>query len=409
MRYELSIEPRDILFFRDARPMSGSAEGAGGNWPLPSVFYSAMRSALLAKWPNGLEKFESLDHRLKDGEQGVNATFGDLKTIGPFPAKDSELYVPTPLDIAPGGIMSPTNAIGTSNLPCPLKYAVAGSAAPSKKKLGDWISIAQLEKYLAGTTPETSANEEFFHPENRPGVGIDPETGSNLEGKFYQAQYLRLRPEAVMTAFAECKGIKRGQNEGADILNELFGERSQLPVIFGGQRGLAYLEARRDKRMIAKPTNARKRVKWILLSPALFKDGWKPGWLDTEGQVQLKQDMPKRADFKTRRQWREAIKATSTIKARLVAARVGKPITMSGWKLDKTRDNAGGGAKPTRLLVPAGSVYYFECESETDAQALVKSLHGQVKSDFLGEKGFGFGICGVWTLGLTRETKDMTR
>jgi CRISPR type III-B/RAMP module-associated protein Cmr3 len=397
MRYELSIAPRDILFFRDARPISGSAEGAGGNWPLPTVFYSAMRSALLAKWPDGLEKFESLDHHLKAGEQGINATFGDLKTIGPFPVLKEHLYVPTPLDVVPDGLMSPTEAVGTSNLPAPLRYAVASTVAPSKKNIGQWIRLDELKKYLEGTPPETRNDDQFFLTETRPGVGIDPETGSNLDGVFYQSQYLRLTPKASMTAFAQCKGIKRGQNQGEDILAELFDNRSQIPFIFGGQRGLAYLDERRNRELLPTPDVVGTRVKWVLLAPALFIDGWKPGWLK-DGCVQLKQDMPQRSEFRTRKDWREAIKQTPFIQARLVAARVGKPITVSGWKLDKTKDNAGGGAKPTRLLVPAGSVYYFECESEADAQALVKSLHGQVKSDLLGEKGLGFGVCGAWTL-----------
>lgn len=405
MLYELNIDPRDLLFFRDARPIGGSAEGAGGSWPLPAVFYAAMRSALLNRWPAGLPDFESTDHHFseEEDEKGINATFGDLKTIGPFPVLKEHLLVPTPLDVEPGGLMAPVQIDGASNLPEPLTYAVASMAPPTKETVGSWTNLDQLERYLAGEKPTTTKNDEVFLVEDRPGVGIDPETGSHLEGIFYQSQYLRLQPEASMTAFAECRGIKRGQKHGEDILAELFSDCSRLPFVFGGQRGLAYLEARRDRRRLPDPVIAGTRVKWVLLSPALFRDGWRPGWVDAEGRVQLKQAMPERTDFRTRREWRKAIEATPAIRAKLVAARIGKPVVYSGWKLDRNRDNAGGDAKPTRLLVPAGSVYYFDCGSEADAHALAKTLHGQVKSDLLGEKGFGSGVCGVWKPGLTHD------
>ena len=59
------------------------------------------------------------------------------------------------------------------------------------------------------------------------------------------------------------------------------------------------------------------------------------------------------------------------------------------------------------MAVPAGSVYYFECESEEDSRKLVKALnwHGDEpkgtritnrRSSILGEKGYGVGVCSSW-------------
>jgi len=31
------LEPTDVLFFRDGRPMAGSLAGHGAAWPLPNV------------------------------------------------------------------------------------------------------------------------------------------------------------------------------------------------------------------------------------------------------------------------------------------------------------------------------------------------------------------------------------
>ncbi len=428
MRYQIEIQPRDVLFFRDARPMGGSSEGAGGNWPLPSVFFSAMRSALLEKWPQGNAEFESVDHRYTDNEKnkGITALFGGLKTLGPFPQKDGVPHFPLPLDVEAGGIMQPIpldneTESGTSppvkpgiatNLPKPLKYAVANTRPPSKEELGDWIDLSALNRYLNGEAKiEAVRNEEVFAVESRPGVGIDPDTHANQKSIFYQAEYLRLHDDAEMLAFAECPGIKRGGDNVGDLLDVFFADSAKRSIVFGGQRGLAYMEARRDPRKIAKPETKGKLVKWVLLTPALFvngarKDtplhecdikGWLPGWVDAEtGRVRLKGERPARKDYRARKEWREAINNQPDIGASLVAARIGKPYVASGWRLNQDDGSGGGVPKPTRLLVPAGSVYYFECDSEKDAQALVDSLHAQVKSDLLGEQGYGFGVCASW-------------
>ncbi|MBP5509338.1 MAG: hypothetical protein J6Z49_00295 [Kiritimatiellae bacterium] len=47
MGYRLKLIPRDVLFFKDARPMEASDAGHGGNWPRPDQFYNAIHHALL--------------------------------------------------------------------------------------------------------------------------------------------------------------------------------------------------------------------------------------------------------------------------------------------------------------------------------------------------------------------------
>ncbi|WP_281289096.1 type III-B CRISPR module-associated Cmr3 family protein, partial [Methylacidimicrobium tartarophylax] len=72
---------------------------------------------------------------------------------------------------------------------------------------------------------------------------------------------------------------------------------------------------------------------------------------------------------------------------------------IGGWDLLYRKDSEtarSGGAKATLLSVPAGSVYYFEADTEEDARKLATALHGRCRSDFLGEKGLGLGCCGPW-------------
>ena len=413
MCYQITIDPRDRLFFRDAKPISGSDVGGGANWPLPSLFHSAFISALYEKWP--LHQSWEQPHTGNDSDKNSDKSrmrFGGLKTYGVFPQKDGIVYVPTPADIAPdGSIMELIKLTGASNLPLPLKFAVSSTGAPSKKEVQPWISMENLEKYLKGETGlSTFPGFELYGSETAPGIEINPATMTNVEGIFFQAVYMRLQKDVSMLAFAECESKKYNEIKGVDILQKLFEEGKSLPFVFGGQRGMAFMECRREKTALCKitdslPNVSGNRIKWTLLSPALFNKGWLPDWIDSgTGKVMLKSRPDKNG--KSRKEWRKEIENAPQINANIVAARLPKPLVHSGWKLDKDTDCAGGGPKATRLAVPAGSVYYFECDNADEAKKLSAELHGTVKSSLLGEQGFGLGVCSSYTIKTTNgDTK----
>jgi len=411
--YQLNIQPADKLFFRDARPMSGSSIGNGSEWPLPSVLHSALQSAIYEYWVNlGKPDWES-DHKnmtnkekeRKDKNKYLKSTkkFGGLKTIGPFPQKNGEIFFPTPADIEPNNnLMKPSNTIGSSNLSKPLKYTVVNTGVPTKDVVGQWISASELTKYLDGVKElQTSSSNELYISEAVPGVAIDPDTRTNTDGKFFQSEYLRLldSENVSIAAFGECIA-KKFNGEEQDIVEKLFNDTKQLSMIFGGQRGTAYVSCMRTKNnLFDNDANfSGKLLKLTLLSPAVFSKGWLPDWVnEDDGRVELK-CRPDRNEYQSRNKWREAIKNSKTIGASLVAARIPKPISFSGWKLDMDKDNAGGVPKATRVAVPAGAVYYFECDDEEQATILYKELHGNIKSTFYGNHGFGLGVCSNWNL-----------
>jgi hypothetical protein len=77
---------------------------------------------------------------------------------------------------------------------------------------------------------------------------------------------------------------------------------------------------------------------------------------------------------------------------------------------DQGQGQTSPGPSSTLLAVPAGAVYYFEAETESDAARLANILNWHGRSDapdfgrtiknrrstLLGEKGFGLGVCGTW-------------
>src|SRR3989442_320103 len=92
------LQPSDVLFFRDGRPMEGSLAGHGAAWPLPNVVNSAFHMALHRGFPitkadlNGNQtRYGDHVHCIVRDKQPIMAErhrrFGSLQTAGPFPVR----------------------------------------------------------------------------------------------------------------------------------------------------------------------------------------------------------------------------------------------------------------------------------------------------------------------------------
>jgi CRISPR type III-B/RAMP module-associated protein Cmr3 len=422
--YDFHIEPRDLLFLRDGRPMEASDAGLGANFPRGDQIWNAFINAFHNRWPE-FQTWEGRKHHFKDGvdkNSDSSFRFGGLKTFGPFPYDNEtgEHYFPTPLDLSAeesseDGVLNLTpmslidSQSGETDLPKPLTMAfsssILGKTAPPR-----WISSADFAKYLSGEK-FVASQVDLYDAERNIGIAIDADSGTTVEGKLYQAEYLRFRPGIRLATIAECV-IKGEDKKDVDLFAKIADEE-RIPLIFGGQQGVATAGVSNSPLKIPKASlkiseEGKILVKWTLLSPAVFpaipadsekgvsehSGGWLPTWVDAAtGNVMLPSEKVERKPGERRSEWRERIAATGKISAKLAAARVGKPITFSGWDLQT-------GPKPTMMAVPAGSVYVFECESRKDATAICAALDsssGTLKrrSTMFGEKGFGIGVCSI--------------
>ena len=362
-RYEL--KPRDVLFFRDGRPMDADKAlkkdvrniGHGAVWPRPDHLFNGVMHALLKETPN--------------------ATFGDfpsLKVVGPYPVKDGTLYLPRPLDWD----MAIERCTDT-DLPEPLEYGFI-DRKEGKKKYPDWIKDDDYQRYLRGIGSAFPVGCSLFSAEPRIGTTLDSATGASkrVKGQHasgqYQGEYLRLREDVSMWCSVET-GRKGMGSETADA--------PELPrsFVMGGQGGIV---TRRETDVDLAGAFPRPKVtmdgeafvRWTLISPALFRQtGWLPGW--------CKDSRHSPADPKPL----GTVMFPGCEGCRLVGACTGKPIAFSGWDM-------ATGVKPTVLAVPQGSVYLFRCDGKSSAEALVAKLHLQRQSDF-GPQGFGIGVCSI--------------
>lgn len=430
----LLLDPTDVLFFRDGRPMSGSLSGHGAAWPLPTVTNAALHAALhraeLERQPG--VKLHRHDHHYRDRpEQSADTrVFGGLTTAGPFPVwvenplsekVDAVWYFPRPLDA--GGKDSAAVSFAPveggreaalSSLPAPLKYPVANQREASKEIPAPWWSGRAWKAYVEPTSPTNPADfkidRDFSVQEHTIGIGIDSATGAQDGERFYSAHYLRLHRSWRLGVLGEAQDkIDDNPAKRRDLLQALFpNSGARTPVIVGGQQRLCTV-TRLGRDSLPLPTGKttgfathgdgegkRWLVKWVLLSPAIFPEiadqdkngrptnshsgGWLPNWIAQARHVHegatveagsvLLLNGPGRD-----KALRKRLTAGKRIEANLVAAIVGKAIPVTGYALANNIDRAHGGAKSLHLAVPAGSVYYFEARTEAAATDLAAALN----------------------------------
>lgn len=465
------LEPTDVLFFRDGRPMTGASSGHGAAWPLPTVINHAFHAALHRA---GEAFSEAHVHRPsrngvaapESARESAGRRFGSLVTAGPFPVQiqtdGGVWHFPRPADagqsfepqLLPYSPMDESSMVGSS-LPAPCLYPVVSTLPPSKEALPSWWNESDWNTYLgsnshnpSGAKPEGVRDSHFTDTEHTYGIGLDPETGTVVEGLFYSANYLRLRPGWRLGVFAEAiDKTHRHPQSGQDLVRTLLnGDGTQ--ILTGGQQRVctARLDPNVSGRLplplgrtqdfyhdaVTADLPGRWLVKWVLLTPAIWPaiasgvsrdnkpirahpGGWLPNWVflnwDESRQIALPHDDNGRVLLTTgpgaRKALRKKLDRGSNINAWLVAALVPKAQVVTGWALPNDRDRAVGGAKRTLLAAPAGSVFYFAAESREDAEALAAVLnwHGNDpeprtirnrRSTLYGEKGFGLGVCASW-------------
>lgn len=330
----LLLQPNDVLFFKDGRPMSGGLAGHGAAWPLPTVTDLALHAALHRaglRDPHGHGQVSRQGGRILNGVR----MFGSLRSAGPFPVhvdgagSAPRWYFPRPADLGVGEtngrpdadfsvILRPAEAIGRwagSSLPKPLHFAVASVRPPAKEKEArPWLAGDSYAAYLANgdearvPAPAVLPDSAVFLPEHTVGIRMDAATGTQDGVGIYSAHYLRLRSEWRLGVLAD--GDDKGASAGSrrELIRDLFtssGGRSGILV--GGQQRLCRASLS-DASDLSLPVGKldqfatadlgeglRWLVKWVLLSPAIWPEipakskdgrdmsphpgGWLPNWV----------------------------------------------------------------------------------------------------------------------------------
>jgi CRISPR-associated protein Cmr3 len=414
MNVILQLTPHDPLIARDGRPF-GARQGnrmRSLTWPLPSVVAGSLRSALVKSNPNW------------DFTKKAPIEIMRCDVAGVFPAVGQELYLPAPLDavaepnpngqslktvhrLAPGS----TRDSESCDLPNCLRPVLLPDGVEDFKpaKLPTWWPVKQLKKWLLGKA--VIPDHTFLMDpiaETRDHVCIDPQTGAAMESLIFTSTGLnlthlpkfdipaseprnkRLMPISLSTRVTIAQGDCATAVEQINLLSSLGGERRLIhwqKVVSEPPDWKCPQEIR--EALKSKPLKPSGGIRMVLASPAIFKHGWLPGWLDN-GTLQGK---PPCGDG---------------VELKLVAACVPRWKAVSGWAMQKHEPRAGEspapvvpvngpGPKAIRRMVPAGAVYFFELVSG-NAEPLATNGWLKPVSDLPADRrdGFGLAVWGVW-------------
>ncbi len=366
MTTSLFIEPLDVLLFRDGRPFSAGMDHLARSVfpPFPSTVAGFLRSRLFREagfdWRAARERF---------GDLGGPDDFGAFRVEGLFLRRDDTDYVPVPNDVvrpkgsADGGPLLLSRPLGldgappiTSNFPDGrLRFLWARTAGVVEPAQG-FVALDDLfSRCLLGEPPARVLREEdLVGRERRTGIGMDRGRRSAEEGRLFIVEFLRLRDGVGF--HVRFSGVRWAGTSGADTLG---GERR--PVRWTAIDRFALPPAG----PVAEKVGASGRFKLVLLTPALFDDGWRPG-----------------------RRFEEALQEAG-VEADLVSAAVGRPVHAGGFDLHRQRP------RPMRRAAPAGSVYFYEVR-KGDPSRLAGSWGMRGISDDGWEAGMGLSVLGGW-------------
>jgi CRISPR-associated protein Cmr3 len=372
------LEPQDVLFLRDGTPFGvvGAQHPAPSIFPPnPSTFYGALRAAIIQR--NGLtfQAFSAgaiADAALR-AVVGDPANFGSLAVTGialvrrPREEAKVEWLLPAPADLVEDReagqrrLLRPVSGTDEAgaNFPHPrLEWPAPGGdweATAPVRTAGGYLEGRNLEQYLCGETPAEMVNQEnVVRREWRIGIGRE-RSKTTTEGRLFQMEYIRLREEL-------------------GFLVEVQGEDGKLPgqgwLRLGGD-GRAVTYRRVEKEMhypmeaVAESVATRRQFRVVLLTPAVFKKGWLPDFVEAptlEGSL-------------------------AGLKVRLLSAALPHRRAISGWDIQKRYH------KPLRYAVPAGAVYFCEIlDANPDIQAWLSEPIKRLMPD--NPEGFGLGIIG---------------
>lgn len=380
------IEPHDPLIVRDGRPF-GPTPGARArslDFPYPSTIAGGLRTR--AGQENGRFNTENIPKVLQMGIYGpLLAELDDddkPSYLAPAPAdalllRENEETAVIRHRLRP---LKAENAL--SDLPKDLEWMV-GLARPDLKKpykdAPHYWHWKEFAKWL--TNPPDPAEEVDAAVLGHDGPGkewrvhaaINPDTFTGIEGALFATSGLEFwqRPYGDEPRLSDVKRLCL--TAAVENLNGLSIDEGFAPL--GGERRI--MRWKQSKHHLPEiPEGMAESIvqtghcRLILLTPAHFNAGWRPEWL---------------------------LDSRFGVDVMLKAAVVGKPQTVSGW--DFAKRNGKGEPKPTRRLVPSGSVYFLELTgNEAARRAWVEEMWLSVVSDGEDDRRAGFGLTavGVW-------------
>ncbi len=371
----ITLEPLDILFFRDNRPFSAGEDFyAESTLPSPLTVFGAIGNYILQKTGTDLKKFfTSKGNDPVLGEYDNNLSKTNLRIKGPFFLINERVYFHPPANLFYiNGLLkflTPRENIDYEwDIELPLK--------PIEIPGGDFepvecfISEDYVNRYLTKNLifiPEVGKDKLYFE-ERRFGHKLSRKTMAVERGFLYSVGYLRFIDKLESKKYEKSKIVVF-----VDGIEDTF--FTDETIFIGGERKIAFLE-KIDKNLsfpeeeIVEKAKEGRRFFLYFVTPSIFSKGF------------------------YRETWPQEFQ---NVGARLVGIAVNKPLYLSGWRRTGV---SSGYPRPIRKAVPAGSVYFFECDNKFSEVGFRKLYDKYNFNGSLSEEypcaGFGIALIGVW-------------
>ncbi len=382
------IEPLDTLFFRDGKSFDAGSDTAAYSLfpPFPSTFYGALRTYIIMQYSNLLNFRSEKNLTAVVGTDANN--LGSLRIYGPY-LYQKELHpfllFTAPLDImisdreainiAPSPMTSELTNLSCNNEGIKINLAlptVEVSKDKEIKEFRDYLDEDQMKNYLSGEFDLIHPKpKDFFKNEHKFGITIDKSTKTAETHMLYSSPHIRLDNVGFVIGIGDYGDLVSDKGSfrlGGDNRTVQFKHIEEFEVKIDSLKQIVLSQFEKQ---------SSKRIKFILLTPGRFKNGWYPDFLNKNDKNELEGTLP-----------------DTNIKLKLVSCVLGKPEYCGGFDMKNKYP------KKMERVVPSGSVYFFEVLSNGEDwinPLLENYFFKSIENDnVLLKQGFGQILIGGW-------------
>lgn len=381
----LEITCRDPIVARDGRPFDAGGKIRVLPWVLPSVVAGSFRT-LLGKKIDPSFKGDLPDQLNQVSVHGFFPLFGGqiyLPKPGDCIAKENHANSLELLAVTPQKMESEQGCDLPSGNLLPVMLTREQSQDDFKPgPLPEWWPLSAIDNWL--TNQPVVLNESFLNkPEvdQRTHLTVNEDLGTAEEGLIFNTASLSLESLKSYGTNTESVTVTYPLKIKTEKLHDHCRNLNEKHPL-GGERRLANWKTSEDQsRLWSCPSAVASKLKtnpenirMLLTTPAIFKDGWKPEWLRGHSDGSIQGTPP----------------GTNLI-LKLVGATISRWKAVSGWSLAHPI-----GPKPTRRMVPAGGVYFFN-RIDGDPTSLSTNWLQSVSDEEQDQRdGFGLAAWGIW-------------